>query len=625
MIRIISFILLLFATTTHQALVSPAPGPRIDLGYAVYEGLYNATLNLNIWKSIRYAAPPVGHLRWQAPQEPPQAATPSRLVPATAQPPWCPQSGAYGVPSVYGFNSALGDEDCLYLNVYAPPQAENLPVFVWIRKFPLLVIIASKYLESNICMNADGGGYSVFGAAYDPSALMSTNSNSFITVEIQYRLGAFGQLASPDVRRHGRLNAGLLDQRFALQWVQKHIASFGGDPGRVTVGGESSGAASAMYQALAYGGREEGLFSGIILASTYVPPIYPFDHEVPAAHYHVFAEAAGCGKHSSLSNHSSVFDCLVAADTVTLQNASGLVSTSGGYFGSFAWLPVIDHDLIQHRPSAQLGCGKVSGKHLLIGTNADEGVPLTNPNITTKPSFDAFLSSTLPHLTRSDISALDRIYDTAAAQPGNSGTRFDTLGDAGPTANSVSGMATGIQQTAFNLAAESTFHCPSQWLAEAFSTPGSGRRAWKYQYSLDPAYHGADLGAYFALSDDGPPNRGFQHTFRRIWGQFILEQNPVISVSDAKAGEANATVPIDGSRPGDMAWPAFSAQNQTFLNLNTTGGEVELVTVTEELSYYVRGGEGIVNSFRLADGRTWEGGRGERCGFWRAVAPRVPF
>jgi hypothetical protein len=62
-----------------------------------------------------------------------------------------------------------------------------------------------------------------------------------------------------------------------------------------------------------------------------------------------------------------VFDCLVAADTTTLQTASGLVSTSRGYFGSFAWLPVIDHDFIQHRPSAQLACGKVSGKHLLIG------------------------------------------------------------------------------------------------------------------------------------------------------------------------------------------------------------------------------------------------------------------
>lgn len=84
--------------------------------------------------SIRYAAPPTGNLRWQAPQPPRNATTRNRLVPAVDQPPWCPQSGAYGVPSAYGFNSALGNEDCLYLNVYAPPQAKDLPVFVWIRK-----------------------------------------------------------------------------------------------------------------------------------------------------------------------------------------------------------------------------------------------------------------------------------------------------------------------------------------------------------------------------------------------------------------------------------------------------------------------------------------------------------
>ncbi|KAL6790245.1 Alpha/Beta hydrolase protein [Trichoderma sp. SZMC 28013] len=599
---IISFILLALVTVSDQAVPKPAPRPRVDLGYAVYEGLYNATTDLNIWKSIRYAAPPVGKLRWQAPQEPPKATTPNRLVQAVDQPPWCPQSGAFGVPLVYGFDSNLGNEDCLYLNLYAPPRAENLPVLVWIH----------------------GGGYSVFAATYDPSSLINTNNNSFIVVEIQYRLGAFGQLASNEVHQHGKLNAGLLDQRFALEWVQKHISKFGGDPSRVTLGGESSGAGSVMYQSLAYGGKESGLFNNLIVASNYVPPIYPFDSDIPTSHYNDFAKAAGCGEDSSaVKRHSSVFHCLVAADTDTLQNASGLVSTSTGYFGSFAWLPVIDGDMIRQRPSEQLQCGKVSGKRALIGTNADEGVPLTNPNITTKPQFNAFISSTLPHLTTSDIMSLNDIYNTATAQPGNNETRFDTSGDVGPTANTVSGMATGIQQTVFNVAAESIFQCPSQWTAEAFSSPTSDRRAWKYQYSLDPAYHGADLGAYFASS--GFPNPSFQHSFHRIWGNFIVSGSPVISVDDATAGAENATVPVDAKHPEMISWPQYSEQNPTFMNLNTTGGEVSLVTVTDELSYYVRHGDGIVNTFRLADAESWEGGRGERCAFWRAVAPRVPY
>lgn len=92
---------------------------------------------------------------------------------------------------------------------------------------------------------------------------MGANDNSFVVVEMQYRLDAFGYLASPQVKARGRLNASLLDQRFALEWDQEHIAKFGGDASRVTVGGESSGAASAMFQAMAYGGNDSGLFQNV--------------------------------------------------------------------------------------------------------------------------------------------------------------------------------------------------------------------------------------------------------------------------------------------------------------------------------------------------------------------------
>ena len=91
---------------------------------------------------------------------------------------------------------------------------------------------------------------------YDPSQLIKTNGNGFITVVIQYRLGAFGFLSSEDVKRNGQLNAGLLDQRFALRWVQTHIRKFGGDPSKVTIAGESAGAGSVMLQAMAYGGKQ---------------------------------------------------------------------------------------------------------------------------------------------------------------------------------------------------------------------------------------------------------------------------------------------------------------------------------------------------------------------------------
>lgn len=210
------------------------------------------------------------------------------------------------------------------------------------------------------------------------------------------------------------------------------------------------------------------------------------------------------------------------------------------------------------------------------------------------------------------------MYQIHKAEPGDDSVRFDTLGDQGPTALTQSGLATGIQQAVFNIAAESTFDCPAQWLAEAYSD--YGRKAWKFQYSVTPSYHGADLSAYFSVGAE-IPDADFRHAFQKMWGSFIINDSPVITVADATVGQANATVPMDGD---SIEWPAYSLVAPWQMDLNTTGGEVSLVTVTDDLSYYVRTGEGVVNSFRLVDGWAWEGGRGARCEFWSGVAPRVP-
>lgn len=123
--------------------------------------------------------------------------------------------------------------------------------------FVCYIYHSSSQLQPEANVSLDGGGYGLFGAVYDPSQLMKTNDNGFISVVIQYRLGAFGFLSSEDVKGNGQLNAGLLDQRFALQWVQENIEKFGGDPRKVTLAGESAGAGSVMLQAMAYGGMQD--------------------------------------------------------------------------------------------------------------------------------------------------------------------------------------------------------------------------------------------------------------------------------------------------------------------------------------------------------------------------------
>jgi hypothetical protein len=180
-------------------------------------------------------------------------------------------------------------------------------------------------------------------------------------------------------------------------------------------------------------------------------------------------------------------------------------------------------------------------------------------------------------------------------------------------------MATGLQQTAFNIFAETSFDCPAQWLAEAFSQDYQ-KRAWKYQYSVTPSYHGADLSAYFSATIPSP---GFNHAVQKIWGNFIIHNTPVIPIEDAKANMSNATAPVDCQ--GNLEWPPFSVEEPWMMDLNTTGGTLKLHVVTEKLQYYLRKGPGIVNVFGLVDSYGWEGGRGERCDWWRRVAERVPL
>jgi len=120
-------------------------------------------------------------------------------------------------------------------------------------------------------------GYGAGNGRQDLSPIINTNDNQFVGVAIQYRLGAFGFVSSDDVYRHGVVNAGILDQHFALQWVQQYIAQFNGDPRRVSISGESAGGGSVMLQGMAYGGSlGESLFTNVIAASPYLPMQYRY-------------------------------------------------------------------------------------------------------------------------------------------------------------------------------------------------------------------------------------------------------------------------------------------------------------------------------------------------------------
>ena len=341
-----------------------------------------------------------------------------------------------------------------------------------------------------------------------------------------------------------------------------------------------------------------------------MPAVHDYDDEVPTQAYDDFAEAAGC------SNATDTLQCLRESETDVLQNASAKVSEASA-FGSFVFLPVIDGTFVQDLPSSQLVAKSLKGQRILAGNLANEGVPLSPPDTVTVGDFRDYVSSTFPDFSADDIAELEDLYsyDGDDEDTNPSAPVYATDGTSGATAVNQSSFGTGQQQRVFNVFAESTFDCPSYWLASAFP------QAWKYQFSVDPSYHGYDLQALW--SGTTTPGAAFKHAFRKIWGNFIINDDPTISIVDAKGGVALSTVPEGAD--GLIDWPVWDDESPVLLNLNATGGNATYHPVTKYLKYYTYSDPGMINEISTADADAWEGGRGERCKWWLDMAEKVPY
>lgn len=239
-------LLLLFALTT---LLLPAQALVVKTANGKVQGRANTDRSVRMFKGIPFAAPPVGNLRWKAPQPAPKwkgvrdcadfAASPVQNKP---QPFYCWSEEFIALPEPLS-------EDCLYLNVWtnATSKKDKHPVLVWIY----------------------GGGLSSGSAncaVYDGEELAK---KGVVFVSINYRVGVLGFMAHPELSRESGVNAsgnyGFLDQIAALQWIQKNIAAFGGDPNNVTIAGQSAG--SFSVNALIASPLAKGLFHKAIAQS----------------------------------------------------------------------------------------------------------------------------------------------------------------------------------------------------------------------------------------------------------------------------------------------------------------------------------------------------------------------
>lgn len=221
---------------------------------------------VNAFKGIPYAQPPVGALRWK----PPAPLAPWKgLREATAFGSSCFQP-AFPEGSIYKLQITTYSEDCLTLNVWAPANAKNAPVVVWIHGGALRT------------------GSSAEGT-YDGAAMAR---RGIVVVSVNYRIGVLGYMAHPELSAESPEgvsgNYGVLDQIAGLEWVKKNVASFGGDPKRVTLMGESAGALSIVY--LMASPRAKGLFQQAIVQSG---AIYSTPELKVARHGEMAAEQAG--------------------------------------------------------------------------------------------------------------------------------------------------------------------------------------------------------------------------------------------------------------------------------------------------------------------------------------------
>ena len=314
-----------------------APAQTGNLTVTSPAGQFRGTASgsLHVFRGIPYAQPPVGPLRWRPPQP---LARGAQIRDAAEFGPACIQPVAQ-VPNIYSGAPLPMSEDCLTLNIWAPADAQGAPVFVWIHGGSLWT----------------GSGRE---ALYDGAQLAQ---RGLIVVTINYRLGALGYLAHPQLSAESPQgvsgNYGLLDQIEALKWVKQNIGAFGGNAANVTVAGESAGGLSVLY--LMTSPQARGLFAKAIAESSYMISMPSLK---VSAHGMVSGEQSGTALAAAL--HAADIAALRAMDAQQLNNAA-----AGAGFGPWG---IVDDRILPQQMVSAFDRGDQARVPVLIGFNSGE-------------------------------------------------------------------------------------------------------------------------------------------------------------------------------------------------------------------------------------------------------------
>jgi para-nitrobenzyl esterase len=439
-----------------------------------------------------------------------------------------PLAGAYGM--TFTRQPVEPSEDCLYLNVWTPrlQAAARLPVMVWLH-----------------------GGSNRVGSgseeAYEGTVLAS---HGVVVVTVNYRLGAMGFFAHPELTaespHHSSGNYGMLDQIAALQWVQQNIASFGGDPGNVTVFGESAGSIDAttlMTSPLA-----KGLFRRVIAESG---PAFGLEPERTVAQMEPLGVAIGKEAGGQPGSQIEVLRKLPAAQVTQIEDRL-IASQFKGYDPNAS---IVDGWVLPQSPAKAFASGKIEPVDLLVGVNARE--------------FSAF---------RIGAAAAAKNLPQPVAKPGAS----EQLKQFADVARPLYGSWTDIAVAYYS--AEILMHgtpaidrasndivaaCPIG--AEAALTTSAGRRAYVYRFDRSvPGKGEAELGAFHSLELPYVFGtfevRGFRWLPVTTTDHKLSQIVQTYWTNFAKFGDPNG--------PGLPRWDAWNIDQEPYLSFSQTGDAV---------------------------------------------------
>jgi para-nitrobenzyl esterase len=464
--------------------------PRVTIDQGTLEGRW-ADTKVRRFLGVPYAAPPTGDRRWAAPQDPGGW---SKVRDAGSYSKRCAQlsSSAYD-------SDASDDEDCLYLNVWAPSNApkRGLPVVFWIHGGDHTYGSASELVPS-----------SKTDAYYDGTALAN---RGVVVVTINYRVGALGFFAHPVLDTDGSPygNQGLWDQQYALQWVKYNIADFGGDPSNVTIFGQGSGASDVCMHVVAP--TSQNLFSQAISESGSCTLYQPTANDVASASDQ-FVSKLGC----SSGTASSKLKCLrskSAKDVLAAAPASGSPFTA-----------IVDGYFLADQPRYLYADANFAPVPYIIGSNSYEGLWYSPDyaSVKTEADYHAFLQKRFPGVS---LEELCEVYP------------HDEFGDS----------ASGYQRSLARVFGDAYVTCAVTDTAVRAQAGGSPVYLYNFDATPDaeglgPSY-GGELGYVFGTSKLNSDQRNVSNLVQTYWTNLAGYGDPTDNNSDV------------------LAWPKFTAKN----------------------------------------------------------------